>query len=303
MKVLIVARFKDKGFAPFVTEQVDALQAQGVEVKLLPVRSNRYLSHLPQLKQAIREFCPDIIHAHYGLCGFFANFQRRVPVVTTYHGSDINDSKALQLSKISIRLSRFNVFVSQRNIDRVRPRKDYALIPCGINVEDFQEISKQEARMRRDMNPSGRYVLFAGAFDNPVKNATLANKAVALLPDVELIELKGYDRAQVAVLLQAVDVLLMTSLSEGSPQVIKEALVCGCPIVSVDVGDVKERVAGVDGCFVVNAEASAIAVALERALCFGARTSGRQAIERDGLTSRQVAEKLLSVYRTVLNCS
>ena len=80
-----------------------------------------------------------------------------------------------------------------------------------------------------------KYVLFAGAFDNTVKNAPLAQEVVSLLPGVELIELKGYSRHQVALLMQAVDCFLMTSHSEGSPQVIKEALACSCPIVSVDV--------------------------------------------------------------------
>ena len=89
MKVLIVARYKEKGFAPFVTQQVAALQKQGVECQFFPVKSKGvtgYLKHLKTLKKIIRDFHPDVVHAHYGLCGLLANLQRRVPVVTTYHG-------------------------------------------------------------------------------------------------------------------------------------------------------------------------------------------------------------------------
>jgi glycosyltransferase involved in cell wall biosynthesis len=302
IRILIVARYKDKGFVPFVTEQVSALERAGVECRYFPVRSKGitgYLRHLPSLRKAIDEFRPDVVHAHYGLCGLLSNLQRKVPVVTTYHGSDINDPKVRRLSKIAIRLSRYNVFVSQKNLDLASPRKDYALVPCGINLEDYPIIGKSRAREQMGLPLGKKYVLFAGAFDNTVKNAPLAKAAVGLLGDVELMELKGYSRKQVAALMQAADAFLMTSFSEGSPQVIKEALACGCPIVSVDVGDVRERLEGVDGCFVVNSDVSAVSKALEKAVIFDSRTNGREAICRDGLTAGQVADKLLKIYRTI----
>lgn len=303
MRVLIVARNKKGKYAPFVTEQVVALEQLGVECRFFPVKSKGiggYLKSLPSLRKAIKEFQPAIVHAHYGLCGLLANLQRRMPVVTTYHGSDINDPRVRRYSKVAVVLSAFNIFVSQKCIDLIKPLKSYALIPCGINLADFPEMDKSEARRQMGLNPDGRYVLFAGAFDNPVKNASLAKEAVAQLPGVELLELKGYTRSQVSILMQAVDVLLMTSVCEGSPQVIKEALVCGCPIVSVDVGDVKERTEGVEGCFVVESNANQLAFTLESALSFGKHTNGRQVIEREGLTTTCVAEKLQKVYSLVL---
>lgn len=303
MKVLVVARYKENGFAPFVTEQVEALKEAGVVCRFFPVRSRGmagYLRQVPALRHAIREFKPDIVHAHYGLCGLLANLQRRVPVVTTYHGSDINDLKVRRLSKIAVLLSAFNIFVSQKCIDLVKPKKNYALIPCGINLNDFPEIDKAEARMQLGLNPDGRYVLFAGAFDNSVKNAPLAKDAVAQLPGVELLELKGYSRLQVSILMQAVDVLLMTSICEGSPQVIKEALACGCPIVSVDVGDVRERIEGVDGCVVSQSRNSEeLAGLLEKSFNFNERTAGRNVILKDNLSSDQVAMQLLGIFRTL----
>lgn len=303
MKVLVVARYKENGFAPFVTEQVEALKEAGVECRFFPVRSRGmagYLRQVPALRHAIREFKPDIVHAHYGLCGLLANLQRRVPVVTTYHGSDINDLKVRRLSKIAVLLSAFNIFVSQKCIDLVKPKKNYALIPCGINLDDFPEIDKVEARRQMGLNPESRYVLFAGAFDNPVKNAPLAKEVVDQLSDVEIIELKGYSRSQVAILMQAVDVLIMTSICEGSPQVIKEALACGCPIMSVDVGDVKERTEGVEGCFVSTIhEPIILSVLLQKALFYESRTNGREKIINDNLVNRQVAQCLIDLYQKV----
>ena len=258
-----------------------------------------YLKQLPELRRVIKAFQPDIVHAHYGLSGVLANLQQNVPVVTTYHGSDINSPEVLRLSRFAIRHSRFNIFVSQHNVETAHPKKDYALIPCGINLEDYPIVDKVEARKEMGLSLDGKYVLFAGAFDNPVKNAPLAKAAVALLPDVELLELKGYTRHQVELLMQAADAFLMTSFTEGSPQVIKEALACGCPIVSVDVGDVKERVSGVEGCFVVASEVQLIADALRKAIAFDGKTKGRDVILRDGLTNTQIADAILRVYNSI----
>lgn len=304
MRILIVARCKNGRYAPFITEQVEAIEKQGVDCEYFGVDGKGvlgYLRQIPKLKRAIRDFRPDIIHAHYGLCGLLANYQRKVPVITTYHGSDINAPKAFRFSKKAIRRSRFNIFVSQKNVDIAHPRKDFALIPCGICLEDYPIIDKAEARQQMGLSPSGKYVLFAGAFDNPVKNSTLAKAAMRLVPEAELLELKGFSRPQVAALMQAVDVFLMTSFTEGSPQVIKEVLACGCPIVSVDVGDVKERIEGIDGCFLSGREPETLACSIRSALAFNGRTPGRAAIEKSGLVNEVIAARIISVYENLLS--
>ena len=304
MRILIVARCKNGRYAPFITEQVDAIKKLGVECQYFGVDGKGiagYLRQLPKLRNAIREFQPDIIHAHYGLCGLLANYQRRIPVVTTYHGSDINAPSVLRFSKKSIRRSRFNIFVSQKNVDIARPQKDFALIPCGIDLEDYPVMDKADARRQMGLNPTGKYVLFAGAFDNPVKNAPLAQAAMALIPEAELLELKGFSRSQVATLMQAVDAFLMTSFTEGSPQVIKEALACGCPIVSVDVGDVRERTEGIEGCFISDRDPEDLARSIRQALDFGGRTNGRQVIEKNSLSNDVIAARIISVYENLLS--
>ena len=148
-----------------------------------------------------------------------------------------------------------------------------------------------------------KYVLFAGAFDNSVKNSPLAKESVALLQDenIELLELKGYSREEVTLLMCAADAFLMTSFSEGSPQVIKEAMACGCPIVSVDVGDVKERTQGVEGCYVAETrEPQDLSGLLKKALSFEGKTKGREKILAEGLDNRQVAAELMDVYERIL---
>ena len=325
MKILIVGNNKLGHFAPFVKEQAHALQLQGCDVVFFGVQGKGiigYLRCLPALKRAIKQHQPDLIHAHYGLSGLLANLQRHVPIVTTYHGSDINVPVVRRFSKIAMRLSAHNIFVSQRNVTLAlspnslityRLKKRYTLLPCGVNLpRPWSEMQTQRVEqltlnqwVQGKLNAGVKHVLFAGAFNNAVKDPELAKAAINELASegvkVELIELKGFNRDQVNALMYNCDTLLMTSKTEGSPQVIKEAMACGCPIVSVDVGDVAERVSGVEGCYVVSSrEPAAIAEALQQALAFHGKTNGRQRIIEMGLSNEQVAERLMAIYQSLV---
>lgn len=305
MKILVVASYNKNRFAPFIVEQSDALKNVGCEVSYFGLQGKGirgYLKNLSALKRRIKADKPDVIHAHYGLSGLLANLQRSVPVVTTYHGSDINDKKVLPFSKLAMRLSAWNIFVSRKTLEIATPKRKYSLLPCGIDLTDLQLTEKQEARHQMHLEVDKKYILFAGAFDNVVKNAPLAKEAVALLdePNVELLELKGYSRDEVTLLMCATDAFLMTSFTEGSPQVIKEAMACGCPIVSVDVGDVKERVRGVEACFVANSrDPQELSDLLTRTMSFHGKTNGRKKVIADSLENKLVAKKLLEIYHAI----
>jgi glycosyltransferase involved in cell wall biosynthesis len=316
MKILIVASDKDDHFAPFIEEQIAALQEKGVQVVRYAITGKGilgYIRELPALKRMIRAEQPDVVHAHFGLSGVLANLQRIVPVVTTYHGSDINVPKILRFSKIAMYLSAWNIFVSQRNVAIAKPKHKYTMLSCGVNIpkpwcemqnQMFQQLTLNQwvhGILKKDV----KHVLFAGAFDNAVKDFALAQVTIDQLSSkgiqVELIELKGYNRDQVTALMYNCHALLMTSKTEGSPQVVKEAMACGCPIVSVDVGDVAERTEGVEGCYVVpTREPQDIANALQKAIEFNGRTNGRERIIAMGLSNEDVAEKLVTIYKEVL---
>ena len=352
MKILIIASDKKGRFAPFIEEQIAALQARGVQIIRYGVTGHGimgYLRELPALRRLIRAERPDIVHAHYGLSGLLANLQRLVPVVTTYHGSDINLPHILRLSKIAMRLSAHNIFVSARSASLAmgngqwamesnsqspivnRLKKRSTLLPCGVNLTEDQLLSRSEARQALGIADDAQIVLFAGAFDNAVKDAPLAQEAVMVLKrmisqplegvdssgmllmlssnnnnpkfvaELELKELKGFSRVQVNNWMCAANCLLLTSKTEGSPQVIKEAMACGCPIVSVDVGDVAERVSGVEGCYVVRTrEPKDIAEALQKTLAYEGKTKGRERIQEMGLSNDQVVEQLIAIYQSLV---
>lgn len=320
MRILFVCSKNSGRVVPFIEEQAESVRRLGHTVDFFTIEGKGiggYLKNwLPYIAK-LRTFQPDVVHAHYGLSCLFANLQRIVPVVSTYHGSDINDPKVFRFSKIAIKLSRRNVFVSEK-ITPLTPletsppaplleergeregRWKNVVIPCGVDTALFVPMDKQECRERMKLEADKKYVLFAGAFENKVKNAVLAKAAVGLLEHVEILELKGYSRQEVVWLMNAVDAVLMTSFTEGSPQFIKEAMACNCPVVSVPVGDVAELISCVDGCLVVDDDATLIANALQLVLNAPTRTFGRVEIEKKQLDIRQVAERIVTLYQSLI---
>lgn len=312
MRVLIVANHNTGEFSPFVEEQVNELRQLGVEFDFYGVHGKGvwgYLLNLGSLKQKIREYKPDLIHAHYGLSGLLANLQRKVPVVTTYHGSDIHaGGKALLFSRLTIHLSKFNIFVSSALLKQSGYRgKNMSVIPCGVDTKVFQPIDKQTALAKLGWDKHSKYILFSGSFDREIKNPKLALASINELKksyikyrdNIKLIELKGFTRTEVAMLLNAADCMLLTSYREGSPQIVKEAMACGCPIVSVKAGDVEITTQGVEGCIITSPTPESLASAMNQIFERNLRTTGRKRILELSLTGGQIAKKVKEVYNTI----
>lgn len=318
-KILTIAADKGGKFTPFVEEQVDALVTMGTEVLRYPHRAHgilNYIKEILHIRKAIRKECPNVIHAHFGLTGLAATLAAiglRIPVVITYHGCDINDAKIRPFSQFAMRLADWNIFVSYQQMinafgdeNKAKKNSKWCILPCGVNIDTFDHSNVNEEWFNENFEPK-KYVLFAGSFDSTVKNSILAKQAIEVYNNnhleapLELLELRGYTRDEVVTLMYKCDTLLLTSIREGSPQVVKEAMACGCPIVSVDVGDVKERLAGLEGCYVAESRTpEELAELLELSVSFS-RTKGREQLIDAGLDNVQIAEKLLSIYTKLIN--
>ena len=299
MKVLVVGVDLDT----FVLEQCNALKKAGITVFTHKVTGHGltgYFKEIFRIRKAIKQINPDIIHAHYGLSGLSANFQRKVPVVTTYHGSDIHSGGwILKLSRIAMQLSSYNIFVSDKLYDQSKYKKKNAcIISCGIDLDTIQPLDRKRAK--EDIEKKHTFVLFASSFTNQIKNPELAQKSMSLLPQAELVELKGYSREEVNLLMNAADCLLVTSHREGGPLVVKEAMACGTPVVSVDVGDVKEVIGNTAGCYIAERNPEDIANKVEQALAFQGKTDGRQRVIDLGFDNKDIAKRIIEVYQQCL---
>lgn len=299
MKVLVTG----VDLETFVREQCLALEAENVEIIKYQLRKKGvwgYLKEALHIWRMAEKYHPDIIHAHYGLSGLCANFQRKIPVVTTYHGSDIHRGGwILKLSRLSMRLSSYNIFVSQKLFEQSGYRKgNSSVIPCGIDLKNIREVSKETAK--KELNNPDPFILFSGSFANKVKNPSLAKEAIRKVAGIRLVELKGYSHYEVNLLMNAADCLLMTSDKEGSPQVIKEAMACGTPIVTVDVGDAKDIIGNTEGCFIAKRYPDDIAEKIKEAMTFKGKTNGRERIMALGLGNETIARKIIKIYEQMI---
>lgn len=330
MKILIVSRFQSvfkDNLLPFVLEQGGSLRTFGCEIEYFLVRGN-YLCAVKALKQKILECHPDIVHAHYGLSAITAELQSLVPVVTTFHnGETLNWHVNLLTSLFSLR-AKHVVYVAQHIYDLVYFKaKKYSIIPCGVNMEDCHIIDKTVARRQLGFEDGVKYILFGGAFDDLRKNYAILRNAVERIEqapwvpveggercgDIVCLEMKGLSRAECVLRMNACDLFALPSHSEGSPQALKEAMACNCPILATDIADVRHVLGDLPGHYVLrnpcktherwDADKNSLqemVTLLQEALMYNKRTNGRQRIIDKGLATEQVAKKILAIYKQIL---
>ena len=303
MKVLIVASGNSAVISPFVKEQGDSLEELGLDIDYFLIKGKGitgYLKNYFNLNRLIKTNTYDIIHAHYGLSGLLATFQSHVPVVITFHGSDVNLNRTnFYLSFLASRLSDANIFVHESLSKKLSLYSDKAeIIPCGVNLNLFKPIDKLASRDKLGLDHNYNYVLFSSSFNNKIKNAALAKLALSNFENIILLEMKGYSREEVHLLMNAVDILIVTSHSETGPLVVKEALACNCPIVSTDVGDVKELANGTKNCYIVEYDAKQIEQRIRDILSSNKKSDGRAAVKHISL--EKIATDVYSVYKRVL---
>jgi len=322
MKILEVSRYKNN-FAdhqlPFVTEQGDSLRAAGCEVDYFLVKGN-YIKAVGALKAKIREFKPDVVHAHYGLSAITAELQNLVPVVATFHnGETLNWHVNLMSSLMSLR-AKHVIYVAQhiRDLSYFKA-KNYSIIPCGVPMEQMIITPKEEARKQLGWEANKKYILFGGAFDNERKNYALLRDAVKQLQiddsrlQIECIEMKGLSRSECVLRMCAADLFALPSHSEGSPQALKEAMTVNCPCLATDIADVRELFGSEPGHWILRnprktherwdgdeKSLDEMVELLKEALAYGKRTKGRERILKLGLSNKQVAKRIIDIYEQIL---
>lgn len=296
----------------FVHEQGEALRARGIEIEYYAVVGKGvwgYLRNVRPLRKKIKACRPDIVHAHFGLSGLLATLSTRLPVVITCHNGETLTSRGNFFSSLGLLFARHTICVAQHIYDKlyVHP-KNYTILPCGIDLENLPIVPKAKAQEEMGLPKDKINILFGGAFANERKNEPLAREAIALLTSnpltskpINLIEMRGYNRHQVAMLLCGCDMLLLPTKSEGSPQVVKEAMACNCPVVATDVADVAHLLHGVKNSYATTFDPADIADKIQRVIDSGERSDGLYRIQALRLSNPEVAETIHNLYCQILH--
>jgi len=305
MKVLFV-RSGNNGDDIISTNQGYSLIKEGIEVIYFDVVGKGlvgYLSNIIKLRTFIKKRNPDLIHAHYSFCGIVSVLSlTNKPIITSLMGSDIKADRSFRRVLLF-----FNRFFWKRCIVKSRELKDSIginnalVIPNGVDFEVFYPLDKIEARRKLNWPLSKKIILFASDPTRKEKNVKLVYEALDLLDfPHELKTLSKVNHSDMVYYYNAADIVLLTSLWEGSPNVIKEAAACNRPIVATNVGDIKKNIGMVEGCFITKHDSKEIADKIKSAIKFNS-TNSRDKIRH--LNAKAISKELLLVYNEILTCS
>ena len=310
IQVLFLSRSDSDKPHAFVVEQAQALERNyNIKVDHFLIKKGGLkgsLSALVELKQYLSKHKIDVLHVHYGLWAMIAivtkiMFLKNFKIVITYHGSDIFKKSERKFSQLASKFAAHNIVVSERMLQYIH--KQYSVIPCGIDT-DIPMVNKTVARNLFGWNEHDFIILFSSNFKRQVKDPEFAFEVIEAYKkqsgkSVQFIELINYNREQLTTVMQAADALIMCSKSEGSPQIIKEAILNTLPIVSNDIGDVKSICHGVDNCFIVEKNIPDYIISLNKIAASNCRIQNRNLVI-DRFDNNKISERLYNVYGKVL---
>jgi teichuronic acid biosynthesis glycosyltransferase TuaC len=295
------------GDTPQIRDQIEALKARGVEVDLVYVDryNGKWKSYtkaaLRILLLSFQKKRYDLIHAYYGHCGLIARLQARYPIIVTFLGSDLLAKRDGAIGKIAARLAD-GIIVQSEEMKRIAKRDDAYIIPFGVNLDLFSSYPMEDARRELGLALDEKLVLFPWNPARPVKRFDLVQQAIQIVQQrfdrVRLVSLADQPHEMVSKYMSACNVMVLASEHEGSPMALREAMACNLPIVSVDVGDVRQIIENTEGCYLCKREPSDLAEKLGLALARGSRTYGAGVVRQ--ANASWCADQVVLLYDFVL---
>ena len=291
------------GASPCIAQQREALERLGYKVDLLFIDSQR--SRLNYLKGAWKVFWStqicrryDVVHAHYGhYCGLAACAQFARPTIITCRGSDILYHRERPVSRFAARFASQLIMMSQEMKD-VLGQESARIIPYGIDLDLFKPGSRAAARKELGLDENAPIVLFPYDPSRTVKRFDLVEQSFEILrkefPGIQVVAIYDKPYEMIPVYMNACDVLVLTSVSEGAPVAVREAMACNLPIVSVDVGDVADVIATTESCSIADRNPQDIAEHVARILRTEKRSNGRSAVTK--MSTSTYAREIADIY-------
>lgn len=304
MKVLFVSSGNGElGISPIIKNQGESLKRHSIFVDYFTINGKglkSYINHIFLLRNYLRKHSYDIIHSHYSLSSFVASLAGSNPLVVSLMGSDTQSGPIEKLLiKLFSKLFWKDVIVKTDSMKRAIRITKAKVIPNGVDIDKIQPVNLKTT------TDSSLTILFAANPKRKVKNYNLAESAMKKLNDPKIIFKVTHDVSHEEIIRQinCTDVLLLTSFWEGSPNIIKEAMACNCPVVATNVGDVRWLFGNEPGHYITSFDAQDVADNIRLALDFSelhGRTNGRKRILQLGLDADSTAQKIINVYKRIM---
>lgn len=313
MKVLFVSSGMKGEVNSIIKNQGESLRRAGVDLDFYMVSSRGiigYLHNIKPLRNKIRKGGYDVVHAHYAFTAYLvslATIGLRTPLVVSLMGSDIWRHKWYPfIVRTFAAIKPWNIVIVKSAEMRTRVGISRAIVvPNGVDMDKFRPKHKNECQKLLSWDLRKVHILMPANPQDPRKNGPLAMESIKLLNesgkyDIEFHGMVGVPNEQTPIWYNSADVVVLPSLYEGSANAVKEAMACNRPLVTTDMGDCRERIEGVEGCYVATTyEIKEFAALIRMAMEFGKQTNGRERLLADGIADWQIAARLIAIYKQV----
>ncbi len=255
------------------------------------------------------------------------------PLLHNLFGSVLGSFIRLVLSRVDAVITDERTLGYYRQIYSEIDKKAVVLPTSSVHMDVFKPMEKRSVREQYGFDVSEKVVVFVGRIDREknvdflIRSFAIVAKKTAksrllivgtgsdpkywsnlqkLVADSGLAAVVNFlgerDHEEIPSILNLADVLALCSVCEGSPTVVREALACGVPVVSTNVGDVAQLLDNsVVGSIVEFDEEK---YALEIIRFFNLNQEGAQETRRRALIEKQmdfdsVASKILETYKKI----
>lgn len=274
MKVLqVTTNYPTKSnpiYGIFMKEQVESLEKFGVENTIFfsdgsSVNKDKHhgakwlhLKNSIKLLGHVLTHRYDLVHCHSAISGlimlFSGVFLFKKCIISFQNdpeqGSDGKNFRKLYRIFDKVIVKKHSIYDSWSKV---------VYLPNGCNTAVFRPIDKEECKRKLGLDLNKKYILFVDS--NSAKKRTQKRRdrfdaTLSILRDkyscdnIEVLSMCSVKRDDVPTYFNACELHLLTSDLEGSPNSVKECIACNVPVVTTDVGNVRDVLSNVPNCYV-----------------------------------------------------
>lgn len=297
----------------FVKEQILSLRKEGVDVDVFFINGREkgkfeYLRSVFKLKKKLKKEEYDLIHCHHALTAIiyiFSSLYKNNKWVLSYQN---NPEHELGIKVFKFINKRVCGLIFKGGIPKYAAHKKSFYLSNGVDLNFFKPYDYKESREKLNLFLEKRYILFVSS--NYIRKQKRFDRFQEILriirskpgyKNVEELKMINVKRDEIPYFFNAADLHLLTSDFEGSPNSVKECMACNIPVVSTNVGDVKELLHNVQNSYVSNSiDDNEIAELVIKVLSTNKRSDGREKLIAQNLDNKSVAKKLVKIYAQIL---
>ena len=299
-------------FGIFVKEQVESLIKEGIDCDVFfsnGKENGGMIVHLKSIGKIIKKLFQnnyDVIHCHHSISGLILLLSGGAFIKKCVLSYQNDPTREFGCKPLFWLLYPFFNRIIVKNPSSFLKYKKVIYLPNGTNSDFFRPMDKDECKKKLGWDSDKKYILYMDSnkgtrtqkrHDRYVEALNLIRKE---LDNIESVELCNTPRELIPTYMNACSLHLMTSDFEGSPNSVKECLCCNTPVVSTDVGNVKDMIGDIEGCYIDDTfTAEQLAIHSIKVLTSTKPFLGRDVFLAKGYGIQKVAKKLKSLYNEI----